>query len=504
MTKDQLGGLDTALLYCETPGMHMHVCGIALLDPSPAGPGDMFEPIRSLLLAACSNVPMMRKRVATIPFGLARPLWVDDAAFDLDRHLHRVRVAEPGDDRALADLIGAVAGVPLPHDRPLWEVWVVEGLADGRVGLLAKIHHAGIDGATALEVMGQIFRLRPGPADAGSAPSWRPRPGPSALCLLGTGLASAAQLPSELVRLLPPTAWRLGAVLWRRRRSDARQGSSLFRAPRTSFNATLTPARSAAFADVPFSEVKQVTDAYGVKVNDVIVAVVAGALRRYLEGRGELPSRPLVAAQPVSEHDRSRAAGGTTRLSVMFSPLATDQPDPAERLRTTAAANARAKEVNALLGADTLMRWSEYVWTYGYRLGARLYSALHLADHHPVVHNLLLSNVPGPPVDLYLAGARCVAIYPFGPIFDGAGLTVTAITTDNRLGFGLTACPDLVPDVWEVAEGIPASFRALFGTIAGHAPVAIGPGRPQRGEAPPSKGTRKVPARSRSAASARS
>jgi diacylglycerol O-acyltransferase / wax synthase len=471
---EQLGGLDTALLYCETPGMHMHVCGMALLDPSPRPPEEMYERIRTLLLGVMPNVPMMRKRLATVPLGMGRPFWVDDVDFDLDRHLRRVHVRPPGDDRSLADLIGELASVPLARDRPLWEVSVIEGLADGRVGLLAKIHHAGIDGTTALNVMSQVFDLHPSrPATSSSPALWRPKRPPGRLGLWGTGLATLARSPFGVLRLMPLTAGRLGAVAWGRRiRHDEGQAATLFRAPRTSFNATLTARRSVAFADIPLSQVKRVKEAYGVKINDVIVATVAGALRRYLEARGELPPKPLVAAEPVSVHGRAPSPGGITRLSVMFSTLATDEEDPAKRLQVIASANARAKEVTNLVGADTLIRWSEYVWCYGYAVGARLYSALHLADHHPVVYNLLLSNVPGPPVALYLAGARCTAIYPFGPIFDGAGLNVTAITSDDRIGFGVIACPDLVPSVWDVAEALPASLDELLESIGRRVPNA--------------------------------
>jgi len=468
MTKERLGGLDTAFLYAETPGMHMHVCGICVLDPSPRKPEEMFERIRSLLMGVMANVPLMRKMAAAIPLGMGRPIWVDDVDFDLGRHLHRVEVCAPGDDRALAELIGEIASVPLARDRPLWEVWVVEGLAGGRVGLLAKIHHAGIDGTTALNVMSQVFGLQPTSATSSPpAPApWRPEASPSPVALFGRGLATVARTPFDLMRLVPVTAARLGAMAWQRGvRQNGRPPASLFRAPRTPFNATLTAHRSVAFADVPLSQVKRIKEAYGVKVNDVVVAIVAGALRRYLDIRGQLPLRPLVAAEPVSVHARSSGPAGISRLSVMFSTLATDEEDPAKRLRAIAAANCRAKETTEQMGDDTLMRWSEYVWCYGYAVGARLYSTLHLADHHPVAYNLVLSNVPGPPVTLYLAGARCTGVYPFGPLFEGAGLNVTAITSDDSIGFGLIACSDLVSDIWDLADSIPPSFEELLESI---------------------------------------
>ena len=203
-------------------------------------------------------------------------------------------------------------------------------------------------------------------------------------------------------------------------------------------------------------------DAFKVTVNDVVTAMVGGALRHYLEDRGELPDRSLLAATPVSVHDQTTERGGVTKLSVMFSTLATDEKDPAERLRAIASANTRAKEIQKMVGADTLMRWAEHFWLNAFALGARLYSTLHIADHHRVVHNLILSNVPGPPVPLYMAGARLVGLYPLGPITDGAGLNVTVLSEEDRVGFGFITCPDLVPRVWDLADAIPGALDELL------------------------------------------
>jgi WS/DGAT/MGAT family acyltransferase len=223
----------------------------------------------------------------------------------------------------------------------------------------------------------------------------------------------------------------------------------------------VTGNRTVAFIDVPLEEVKGVKQAFGVTVNDVLTAVVGGALRQYLAGRGELPERPLVAAEPVSVHEQAHGVQGTSKMSVMFTTLATDVDDPVERLRTIAASNARAKELNAVVGADTLLQWAEHFWLNGFSLGARLYSLVHGADHHPVIHNLILSNVPGPPMPLYLAGARLAGIYPLGPLMDGAGLNVTILSEEDRVGFGIVACPELVPDVWQIAEAIPKALHEI-------------------------------------------
>jgi WS/DGAT/MGAT family acyltransferase len=233
------------------------------------------------------------------------------------------------------------------------------------------------------------------------------------------------------------------------------------------FNTTITARRSVAFVDVSLEDVKRVKNAVGVTVNDVLTAVVGGALRRYLEDCGDLPDRTLIAAAPVSVHDQTKESSGTTRVSVMFSSLATDEKDPLERLKTVASSNRQAKKIHQMVGADTLVRWSQHFWLNAFGLGSRLYSTLHISEHHPVVHNLILSNVPGPPIPLYLAGARTAGLYPLGPIMDGAGLNITVLSQGDRIGFGLITCPDLVPQVWDIADAVPKALEELVNAVLG-------------------------------------
>ena len=461
---EQLGGLDATFLYCETPTMHLHVCGLLLLDPSAMPSGYSYDRIRSVYSERLSQLPSVRQKLATAPFNLGRPFWVDDPNLDIDRHFHRVVLEPPGDERSLANVAGDIAGWPLRRDRPLWELWVIEGLADGHVAILVKMHHSTIDGVSGANMMDQMFDLEPLPAAPSlSSDDWRAKQPPSQLELLGRSLAGRLAEPLELARLVPATAFRVASTLWRlgRQGGNGAPTAKPFSAPRTLFNATITARRSVAFTDVALADVKKVKDAFGVTVNDVVTAVVGGALRHYLEDRGELPDRSLIAAAPVSVHDQTVERGGMTKISVMFSILATDVDDPVERLQAIAAANARAKEINRMVGADTLMRWADHFWLNAFGLGARLYSTLHAADHHRVVHNLILSNVPGPPIPLYLAGARLVALYPLGPITDGAGLNVTVLSEEDRVGFGIVTCPDLVPRVWDLADAVPGALEEL-------------------------------------------
>jgi diacylglycerol O-acyltransferase / wax synthase len=453
---EQLSGFDSLFLYCETPSMHMHVCGLLILDPSTIEGGYSYEGFRSVLAERLLQIPGMRQKLATVPFKLGRPFWVPDADFDLDRHVHRVCSESELDERSLADLVGEIASRPLRRDQPLWEMWVVEGLRQGFIAVIMKMHHSTIDGVTGANLMATLLDLGPVAEPQAISPERRDEQPPSRMALLARALGREMKGPLEVVRLLPGTAAGLGSALFRLGRAslDHVPVALPFTAPRTRFNATVSPRRVVAFTDVSLADVKLVKDAFGVTVNDVVTAMVGGGLRKYLEARHALPEKPLLAAEPVAVHHQVADVKGVTKLSVMFATLATDVSDPVERLQTIAAANVHAKELHRLLGADILVQWAEHFWLNAFSLGTRVYSALHLADRHRVVHNLILSNVPGPPCPLYFGGARLVAVYPLGPVTDGAGLNVTVISQMDRVGIGLVSCPELVPDIWELAGAI--------------------------------------------------
>jgi diacylglycerol O-acyltransferase / wax synthase len=456
--------LDAAFLYFETPTMHMHVSGLITLDPSTMEGGYSFGAIRRLLLERLPLMPAMRRKLVKMPFNLGRPYWVEDADFDLSYHLRRIGVPAPGGDQELAEIAADIASRPLDRSRPLWEMWVIEGLANGRVALFAKMHHSTIDGISGANMMVYLFDLepRPVPPDV-TEDAWQPEREPSELELLGRGALDTIGRPLGIARLLPSTALRVGTLVWNvvNNRGEPRNSAAPFTAPRTSFNAAITAHRIIAFTGVALADVKKVKETFDVKVNDVIMAVVSGALRRYLENRGELPEKSLIASIPVSVHDTSGEREGATKLSVMFSKLASDVADPVARLRVIAEANAEAKEIQKMVGADTLMQWAEHAAPNTFSLAARLYSSTRLADRHPVVHNLILSNVPGPPIPLYMAGARLVGLYPLGPIMDGAGLNVTVLSNEDRIDFGFIACRELVPRLWDLADAVPEALAEL-------------------------------------------
>jgi WS/DGAT/MGAT family acyltransferase len=235
-----------------------------------------------------------------------------------------------------------------------------------------------------------------------------------------------------------------------------------FTSPRTNFNGSITPHRNVAFVDVPLDDIKDCRRGVeGATVNDVVLTVCAGALRRYLEARGEIPDKSLTAAIPVSVHAETSDEAGANRVSVMFSTLGTDIEDPLERLRVIHEANKGAKAEQKALGANMLMGWAELAAPITFSLAARLYTSTRLADRMPAPFNLIISNVPGPPIPLYFCGARLVDLYPLGPIMDGLGLNLTVLSNMDHMGFGFIAARELMPDLWDLAHAVPDALAEL-------------------------------------------
>jgi WS/DGAT/MGAT family acyltransferase len=248
-----------------------------------------------------------------------------------------------------------------------------------------------------------------------------------------------------------------------------------FTAPRTSFNGTITGHRSVAFVRMDLAHVKEVKNAFGCTVNDVVLTMCSGALRKYLADRDELPEQSLVAMVPVSVHGKTTAPG-TNKVSGMFSSLASNIADPVERLAEIAAQNRVAKEHHKTLSASLLQDWAQFAAPNTFALAVRVYSKLRLAERHPVIHNLVISNVPGPPMPIYFMGARIVGFFPFGPVFHGAGLNITVLSNDGHLDVGLIACRELAPHLWELADDMPIALEEL--RTAGRARLAEGAARP--------------------------
>jgi diacylglycerol O-acyltransferase len=457
----RLSGLDASFLYLETSSQPLHVCSILELDTSTMPGGYTFENFRDNLALRIKAMPQFREKLANSPLNLDHPVWVDDKNFDVNRHLHRIGLPPPGGRAELAEICGHIASLPLDRARPLWEMWVIEGVAgtnprqDGRLAVMTKVHHACVDGVTGANLMSQLCSTE---ADA-------PAPDPvdgvgdaNQIQIALSGLAKFASRPLHLVNVLPNTVSSIAETLAR-----ARVGLAMappFAAPPTAFNAPITGRRNIAYAQLDLDDIKTVKNHFNVKVNDVVMALVSGVLRQFLLDRGELPESSLVAMVPVSVHGKSDRPG-RNQISGMFSRLETQIEDPAERLKAIAEANSVAKQHSSAISASLLQDWSQFAAPAVFGLAMRAYARTRLTRSRPV-HNLVISNVPGPQIPLYMLGCQVKAMYPLGPVFHGSGLNITVMSLNGKLNIGVISCPELLPDLWDLADDFAVGMEELL------------------------------------------
>ncbi|GAB2457554.1 wax ester/triacylglycerol synthase family O-acyltransferase [Nocardioides hungaricus] len=476
---ERLSGLDASFLYLETPEQLMHVCGVIVLDPTTMPQGYSYEGFRAELERRVRDVPEFTRKLRRVPMGIDHPIWVQDAHFDVDRHVHRLALPAPGGYRELVELTGHLAGLPLDRSRPLWEMWVIEGYGD-RVAVFSKMHHATVDGVSGANLISHLCSLE---ADVPPLLASEPQESghePTRAELFARGVVGFAARPLNAVRLVTPSAQLVARTVGRARAGTAM--AAPFSAPRTSFNGTITGHRALALADLDLEDVRGVKSATGTTVNDVVLAVAGGALRSYLEERGELPSSSLLATVPVSVREESHRSGGANKVSALFAKLGTDTEDPLERLRDLAERNRHAKDHHAAISAETLQDWAEFAAPRTFGLAVRAYAGLRLPERHPVVHNLVISNVPGPPVPLYFMGARIEGLYPLGPVFHGAGLNITVMSNNGQLHVGIIACRESLPDVEDLVRRFPAELAALKAAVVSDRKPSVR--RARKGSAP--------------------
>ncbi|WP_208027044.1 WS/DGAT/MGAT family O-acyltransferase [Rhabdothermincola sediminis] len=455
----RMGSVDAAFLYGETPAWHMHVSAVLIADPTTAPGGFSVEELKRRIGHRLHLAPQFRWRLVEVPFGLGRPGWVEDPDFDIDQHVRRIGLPAPGGPEQLGNLIGDLVSLKLDRRKPLWEFWVIEGLEGGRIAVLAKVHHSIIDGVSGSELAAVLFDLEPDPPSDGDPPPRVFEEVPNPFDLLLRGVAETLLTPWRVARLAEQSLRQGLKFLGFQRQSYAPVAP--FQAPRTSFNTELTPHRRFAYATVPLDEVRRIKKVFDVKVNDVVLALCSGALRRYLVKNDELPDQPLIAQIPVSmraEDDRTEVG---TKVGAMFASLATDVADPVLRLLSIHESTKNAKEMQRTLAAEKIMGITEAAPPALISLAARMYTAAHLDRRTPPIMNLIISNVPGPPFPLYVAGAEIESLYPMGPLLYGTGVNVTVFSYRDRVDFGFMVCREAVPQPWILAEGIEETFLEL-------------------------------------------
>ncbi len=459
---ERLSGLDASFLYIESPTVPLHVCSVVELDTTTMPGGYSFDRFWNLLASRIRALPELRAKLADSQLNLDHPVWVEDKDFDLSRHLYRIGLPSPGGRSELAEVCGHIASTPLDRSKPVWEMWVIEGVADtdvsegGPLALMIKVHHSAVDGVSATNLLTKLCDPVPdaAPPDAVDGPG-----DATQLGIAAGGLVSFLTRPVQLAKVLPATVSTIVDTV-----SRARSGIAMaapFRAPSTRFNAEITAERSIAFAQLDFEDVKRVKNRFDLKINDVVMALCAGALREFLRSRGELPDKPLVAVVPMSVHDKSDRPG-RNQLSGMFCNLQTHIEDPAERLRAIAESTSRAKEHGRAIVPTLALDWTQVATRtlFGLVLG--------LMSHTPLkttpIHNVIISNVAAPEMKLYNLGAEMKALYPLGPIFQGSGLNITVMSLSGKLNVGIISCRQIEEDLWDLADAFAIELDTLLGS----------------------------------------
>lgn len=459
---ERLSGVDAAFLYMETPAQHMHGVGVTIVDASTIPGGYDFDALVSDFARRLVALPGFRRRLVEFPFGIDHPAWVD-ARVDVASHMIRAKLPVPGTQKQFEQFVGDYSGIPLRRDRPMWEFCVVEGLEGDRIAILSKLHHCIIDGVSGSQMMREIYDVSPVELPRGLHPEGygEDEAVPS---LFELAAASFRARVSDPLRAVSTVATTLVSAAEAIVGSAGEERVTLpIAAPHTPFSRSLTPRRSVSFARASLADVKFIKDAFEVTVNDVVLAACTLALRRRLRDAGEVLDRPLVASVPVSARREGEQAKSFNRVSAMFVGLPVHLEDPVEILLEVRRQSASAKKMMAAMGKNLLGKWIELMPPLLFAQAMQLYSALHMAERHAPVHNVVVSNVPGPSFPFYAGGGRVLAVYPLGPILEGAALNVTVFSYEDALDIGVVTCPDLAADVGCIGEGFVDAVAELRG-----------------------------------------
>lgn len=487
----QLTSLDAQFLAVESARTYGHVGGLAVYDPATAPGGELsVGDICRLVGERLHLLPPFRWRLVGVPLGLDHPYWVEDPDFDLDFHIRDSAVPPPGDDRRLAETVARIFARPLDRSRPLWEIYLIHGLEGDRVALLTKVHHSVVDGVSGNEILAVLLDPSPEGREippAESAPKGDRVPGE--LEMLGRGLIGLPMQPLRALRSAPtalpnlteipganafPGVPRLSRGVASVRRAlgveahdPAILEATTARPPKTSFNGRISGHRRFSFGQLSLDTVKAIKNEAGVTVNDVVVALCAGALRDWLKERDELPKDPLVAMVPVSVRTEEEMGTFGNRVSMMIVPIATDEADPKRRLKRTHELLLGAKGRHKAVPANLLTDATSFIPPAVASLAARTTMEVMGRTRPPV--NLVISNVPGPRTPLFLAGARLDAHYPVSVVVDGVGLNITVMSYLDHLDFGIVADRDQVADTWALMDRLAHALQELTEAVLGKA-----------------------------------
>lgn len=477
---DDMGAVYLAAENARTP---THTAAVVTVDPSDVdGGGITLDALKTLVEQRLHLVPPFTWRLATVPLGLDHAYWFEDPDFDLDFHVRELALPAPGDDRQLKEQVARIFARPLDRAKPLWEMYLIHGLAGGRQAIMTKIHHAAVDGVSGAEILGTLFDLgpeigtvEPPMATRQARPSKSP-PGESEMLLRGLG--GLARRPFKALSRLPELAAnadsvpllgalpfakefsRAAAAAVRKQRPDADKPPAA-KAPRTSFNARISAHRTLGFGTLSLDDIKTVKNANGATVNDVLLAISAAAIRRWLVEHQELPASPLTAVVPVSTRTSDQQGSYGNKVTAVVVPIPTDSDDGPERIARSSAAMTAAKAHIDAVPASLMSDMTQFVPPGLLAQAAQAMIQLNMLPGMAPAMNVNISNVPGPQVPLYCAGARIESMTPLAGIADGMGLNITVMSYNGRVDVGLVADRELVPDVQRIADWMAEELADL-------------------------------------------
>jgi len=467
----QLTGLDASFLAFETANTTGHTGGLSILDPSGAPAPLTLARLTEVLAERIPLVPVMRRKLLNVPLGLDQPYWIDDPDFDIEYHVRELALPRPGSDAQLTEQVSRLHARPLDRGRPLWEIYLISGLDGERAAVYTKIHHAAVDGVSGTELLTILLDMSPDGRELPPVQPWHPANPtrwPELAARTAVRLAwrpvQTVRMTNELVRVLPTLApvvsTVVGGMLGLNRGDGDIIVTAAGRAPATPFNKQITPHRRFAFRSVDLDTVKMVKNAFGVSVNDVVMAMSAGALRRWLADHDALPAQPLIAMIPVSVHDPASKGALGNKVSAMLAELPTNVHDPGRRLDIVHAATKIAKAQQAAIPQGLVDEISDFAPPALTARAARVVFATGVLHRLPPF-NVTISNVPGPNVPAYLCGAKLISHYPVSVVTDGQGLNITLVGYLGQLHFGLVSSRELVPDIDKLAGYLPEELALL-------------------------------------------
>ena len=464
----QLTGVVASFFYLETPRTPMHIGGIMIYDPATTKTGKQgFKDILNSIEERLHLARTFRQKLVQVPFSMDHPYWIEDKDFDLEYHVRHIRLPEPGDWRQLCIQAARLHSRPLDMSRPLWEFTVIEGLdaiaglPKGCYAIVSKVHHAGIDGVSGVDLVEAIHDLEPYPESVRAAQRpWTGERVPNPVELIVRAQLNNFTQPFRFAEVLARSVPAVGRLTQGLARKEFESAS--VRPPRTRFNRLVSAHRVIESRQFDLQEVRAIkNNVTGATVNDVILTVCGGALRRYLESKHELPDDPLVAMAPISVRSAEGKGAMGNQISAMTVALGTHIADPLERLDAVHYSASASKEMNNAIGARLLTDYSQFIPSTTAALAARVYTQMGLANQMNVPFNCVITNVPGPQVPLYSAGARLVTQHGLGPIFDGMGLIMPVFSYCGHINISFTSCREMVPDPEFFAQCLQDSFDEL-------------------------------------------